>query len=216
MGELTYFVQLLVLWKFSTRNEKFLISEVLAMLRGDGKIISTEEAARLLGVSQQSVRKWCQSGKIRAKTTPGGFYKIERSELERFRQEFNMPNLDSNESVLIIEEEQSRIKFLSGLLEMLDFEVVTAKDLISIGIAIGNMKPAFIISGTKVSKLTIEELLESLTDNPQTKDISVLIIANAGEDYNSLISKHNEDRKISVLHEPLDIHLFKTEVENLA
>jgi excisionase family DNA binding protein len=134
------------------------------MLRGDGKIISTEEAARLLGVSQQSVRKWCQSGKIRAKTTPGGFYKIERSELERFRQEFNMPNLDSNESVLIIEEEHSRIKFLSGLLEMLDFEVVTAKDLISIGIAIGNMKPAFIISGTKVSKLTIEGLLESLTD----------------------------------------------------
>jgi excisionase family DNA binding protein len=83
------------------------------MLKGDGKIISTEEAARSLGVSQQSVRKWCQSGKIRARTTPGGFYKIERSELERFRQEFNMPNLDSNEFVLIIEENKDKIKFIS-------------------------------------------------------------------------------------------------------
>jgi excisionase family DNA binding protein len=185
------------------------------MVRSEGKIISTEEAARLLGVSQQSVRKWCQSGKIRAKTTPGGFYKIERVELERFRQEFNMPNLDTNESVLIVEENQSRIKFISGLLEMLDFDVVTAKDLISIGIAIGNAQPIFIIVGTKLTKLKIEELLNSLSDNQQTKDISILIIAEQGEDYNSLISQHGRSRKMAVLHEPLDIHQFKREVESL-
>lgn len=185
------------------------------MVRGDGKIISTEEAARLLGVSQQSVRKWCQSGKIRAKTTPGGFYKIERTELERFRQEFNMPNLDSNESVLIIEENPSRIKFLSGLLEMLDLDVLTAKDLMSIGIAIGNVRPSFIISGGKLTELDIEELLQSLSGNEQTKNISVLIIADANDDYGSLVSKHSDGRRVSVLHEPLDIHQFKREVENL-
>jgi excisionase family DNA binding protein len=185
------------------------------MVRGDGKIISTEEAARLLGVSQQSVRKWCQSGKIRAKTTPGGFYKIERTELERFRQEFNMPNLDSNESVLIIEENPSRIKFLSGLLEMLDLDVLTAKDLMSIGIAIGNVRPSFIISGTKLAGLEIEDLLKSLSENEQTRNISLLIIADANDDYNSLVSKHADTRRVSVLHEPLDIHQFKREVEGL-
>jgi excisionase family DNA binding protein len=185
------------------------------MVRSEGKIISTEEAARLLGVSQQSVRKWCQSGKIRAKTTPGGFYKIERVELERFRQEFNMPNLDSNESVLIVEENQSRIKFISGLLEMLDFDVFTANDLISVGIAIGNAQPTFIITGTKLTKLKIEELLNSLSNNQQTKDISILIIAEQGGDYNILVSKYGGIRKMAVLHEPLDIHQFKSEVESL-
>ena len=186
------------------------------MLKGDGKIISTEEAARLLGVSQQSVRKWCQSGKIRARTTPGGFYKIERSELERFRQEFNMPNLDANEFVLIVEEDSERIKFISGLLEMLDFDVVTAKDLISVGIAIGSSRPAFIISGTKLSKLNIEELLNSFEDNAQTKNLPVLIIAHQDEDHNHLVSQYKAERKISILHEPLDIHQFKREVENLS
>ncbi|MBA7646594.1 hypothetical protein ES703_54359 [subsurface metagenome] len=185
------------------------------MLKSDGKIISTEEAARLLGVSQQSVRKWCQNGKIRAKTTPGGFYKIERAELERFRQEFNMPNLNSSESVLIIEEDNERVKFISGLLEMLDFDVVTAKDLISTGIAIGNTRPSFIISGTKLSKLNLEELLHSFSDNSQTKNLSILIIANEGENIDNLISQFQVDRKICVLHEPLDIHQFKEEVENL-
>ena len=186
------------------------------MLKGDGKIISTEEAARLLGVSQQSVRKWCQSGKIRAKTTPGGFYKIERMELERFRQEFNMPNLDSNEFVLIIEENHDRVKFISGLLEMLDFEVITAQDMISIGIAIGNARPSFIIAGTKLSKLTLDTLLKSLADNDQTKNLSMLIIADGDDGFDDLISQHSDLRKISILHEPLDIHQFKREVENLS
>jgi excisionase family DNA binding protein len=186
------------------------------MLKGDGKIISTEEAARLLGVSQQSVRKWCQSGKIRAKTTPGGFYKIERLELERFRQEFNMPNLDSNEFVLIIEENPDRVKFISGLLEMLDFEVITAQDMISIGIAIGNTRPSFIIAGTNLSKLKLETLLTSLADNDQTKNLSMLIIADGDDGYDDLISQHRDLRKISILHEPLDIHQFKREVENLS
>lgn len=185
------------------------------MLKGDGKIISTEEAARLLGVSQQSVRKWCQSGKIRAKTTPGGFYKIERVELERFRQEFNMPNLDSNEFVLIIEEDKERVKFISGLLEMLNFDVVTAYDLISIGIAIGNTSPSFIIAGTNLSKLKLNELLASLSGNNQTRNLSMLIIADGGDNYNDIISRYKSERKISVLREPIDIHQFKKEVENL-
>jgi excisionase family DNA binding protein len=184
-------------------------------VKGDGKIISTEEAARLLGVSQQSVRKWCQSGKIRARTTPGGFYKIERSELERFRQEYNMPNLDSNEFVLIIEENKERIKFLSGLLEMLDYDVVTAHDLISIGIAIGNTKPSFIISGTKLSKLRLDTLIDSFSENEETKNLPILIIAEENENVENIIASRRNDRTIRVLHEPLDIHQFKKEVESI-
>ena len=185
-------------------------------MKGNGKIISTEEAARLLGVSQQSVRKWCQSGKIKAKTTPGGFYKIERAELERFRQEYNMPNLDSNEFVLLVEENKDRIKFISGLLEMLDFDVVTANDLISLGIAIGNHRPSFIIAGTKLSKLPIDTLLSSLTDNDETKNLPILIIAEEGESVGIDIEKYTDNRKISIIQEPLDIHQFKREVEKLS
>jgi excisionase family DNA binding protein len=186
------------------------------MLKGDGKIISTEEAARLLGVSQQSVRKWCQSGKIRARTTPGGFYKIERSELERFRQEYNMPNLDSNEFVLIIEENNDRIKFISGLLEMLDFDVVTANDLISIGIAIGNARPSFIISGSRLSKLSLRSLLESFTGNDETRELPLLIIADQGEKLDGELASIQNAHNVRVLYEPLDIHAFKREVEALS
>jgi len=185
-------------------------------VKGNGKIISTEEAARLLGVSQQSVRKWCQSGKIKAKTTPGGFYKIERLELEKFRQAYNMPNLDSNEFVLIIEDDKDSIKFISGLLEMLDFDVVTANDLISIGIAIGNHRPSFIITGNKLQKISIDMLLTSLSDNNETNNLPILIITKEGENIETKVGDFANDRKISILQEPLDIHQFKREVEKLS
>lgn len=196
--------------------KKTLRKEDEAMLKGDGKIISTEEAARLLGVSQQSVRKWCQSGKIRARTTPGGFYKIERSELERFRQEYNMPNLDSNEFVLIIEENSERVKFISGLLEMLDFDVVTADNLISIGIAIGNTKPSFIISGSRLSRLSLKGLMDSFMENEETRNLPLMIIADQGEKLDGELTRLQNDHNVRVLYEPLDIHAFKREVEALA
>ncbi|MBA7553228.1 hypothetical protein ES705_45817 [subsurface metagenome] len=99
---------------------------------------------------------------------------------------------------------------------MLDFDIVTASDLISIGIAIGNTSPSFIIAGTHLSKLKLNELLASLSDNNQTKNLSMLIIADRGDNFSELISRYKTERKISVLQEPLDIHQFKKEVENLS
>ena len=127
-----------------------------------------------------------------------------------------MPNLDSSEFVLIIEENGERIKFISGLLEMLDYGVVTAHNLISIGLAIGNTRPAFIIAGTKLARMKIDDLLTSLADNEQTKNLALLVIAEEGENISDLVAKHKNERKISILNEPLDIHQFKREVENLS
>ena len=127
-----------------------------------------------------------------------------------------MPNLDANDFVLIIEENKDRIKFISGLLEMLDFDVVTAHDLISIGIAIGNSRPSFIISGTTFTKLDLDYLLNSFGDNEETKNLPLLVIANEGDNIDSLVGNYKKERSISVLYEPLDIHQFKREVENIS
>ena len=174
------------------------------------KNFSTAEAARLLQVSPQSVRKWCQSGKIKARNTPGGYYKIEYSEIERFRQEFNMPDLDLRKCVLIVEEDQKKIDFISGLLRLLGLEVVTASNLIDIGIAVGNLKPMFIISGTDI-KLKTNDLLSNFSASNKTKDIPILIILKEGQ----YIDLPKDRRKIITLIEPIDIYKFKSIVEML-
>lgn len=48
---------------------------------------STVEAAHILKVSVPTVWGWCKKGKIKAGKTPGGRYRIPRSELERVYKE---------------------------------------------------------------------------------------------------------------------------------
>ena len=46
-------------------------------------VYGTQEVARLLGVTTQTVWRWCKEGKIKAGKTPGGQYRIPREEVER-------------------------------------------------------------------------------------------------------------------------------------
>jgi hypothetical protein len=48
------------------------------------KRYSTGEAAKLLGVSFITVKRWIYAGKIKAIKTPGGHYRIPESEIQRW------------------------------------------------------------------------------------------------------------------------------------
>ncbi|HXH20916.1 MAG TPA: helix-turn-helix domain-containing protein [Dehalococcoidia bacterium] len=48
--------------------------------------VSIGEAARLIGVSEPTLRKWTDSGRIAVFRTPGGHRRYLRSEIEAFRR----------------------------------------------------------------------------------------------------------------------------------
>jgi excisionase family DNA binding protein len=49
------------------------------------KYLKTAEAARVLGVSQNTLRAWAESGKIRARRNPANRYRLFlRRDLDRF------------------------------------------------------------------------------------------------------------------------------------
>lgn len=176
------------------------------------EIVSTIKAAKLLGVSQQSVRKWCQSGKIKAKSTPGGFYKIEISELERFKKEFNMPELSNERYALIVEENKDRIKFFGDLLEMLDFKVVTASQILDIGLSIGKIAPELIVLGIEEGR---DYLISSFSRNKMTGNIPILVISEKDEKDEVITAPLNLKVEVLFLSEPFDIQGFKSKVTAL-
>ena len=45
-------------------------------------ILTPTDAARLLGVSPDSVRRWCEQGRIPGYRTPGGHWRIARRDLD--------------------------------------------------------------------------------------------------------------------------------------
>lgn len=53
----------------------------------DTRSLTMKEAARLLGVSQQSIRIWDKKGKIKTWRTPGGQRRIPVSEIDRIKNQ---------------------------------------------------------------------------------------------------------------------------------
>lgn len=47
----------------------------------DDRLISPAEAAQILGVSNETVRRWIRANKMPAVRTPGGGYRVRRSDL---------------------------------------------------------------------------------------------------------------------------------------
>jgi excisionase family DNA binding protein len=53
----------------------------------DNAPLTTSEAARMIGVSAQTIRVYVDSGKLAAQRTQGGYRLIARADAQRLRQE---------------------------------------------------------------------------------------------------------------------------------
>ena len=53
----------------------------------ENELITTEKAAEMLGVTQRTVRRWCNSGELPAQRTSGSWWVIRREDVERLREE---------------------------------------------------------------------------------------------------------------------------------
>lgn len=59
-------------------------------------VVSTTLAARMLGVSAQSVKSYVKAGKLEGFTLPGGYYRIYRDSIDRWMRYNAPPDLDSS------------------------------------------------------------------------------------------------------------------------
>jgi excisionase family DNA binding protein len=60
--------------------------------------VSLGEAARLIGVSEPTLRKWTDSGRIAVFRTPGGHRRYLRSEIEAFRRSRDQSLIEETEA----------------------------------------------------------------------------------------------------------------------
>ena len=56
--------------------------------------LSPKQAAKFLGVSESSLKRWCDSGRIKATKTPGGHRKIEQVDLVEFARAHHGSKID--------------------------------------------------------------------------------------------------------------------------
>src|SRR5436189_3973024 len=80
------------------------------------------QAARYLGVAQSTIRKWSDSGRVRAFKTPGRHRRYRRDDLDAFLQR-SAPEARSGPIVLIVDDDERLREDVRVNLEMEGYTV---------------------------------------------------------------------------------------------
>ena len=84
---------------------------------GESDWLTLGRAARYLGVAQSTIRKWSDSGRVRAFKTPGGHRRYRRADLDNFL-EGSGPESRSGPVVLIVDDDETLREYVRVNLEM--------------------------------------------------------------------------------------------------
>ena len=84
---------------------------------GESDWLTLGRAARYLGVAQSTIRKWSDSGRVRAFKTPGGHRRYRRADLDAFLNG-SAPESRSGPVVLIVDDDERLREYVRVNLEM--------------------------------------------------------------------------------------------------
>lgn len=147
------------------------------------KKLTTAQAARMVGVTDQTVANWIDHGQLTAGRTPGGHRRIEVDDLVAMlkRQNLRVPaELARGARTILIVADDSAV---SGLLAPLaqqacpGYRVLTARDGFSVGEIVAQDMPDIIILDLSMRGLDGLDVCRRIKARPAGRDTVVIAIA---------------------------------------
>lgn len=148
------------------------------------RLLTTSEVAAYCQVTNDGVVKWIKAKKLRAYSTPGGHYRIRRSDFREFLERYGMP-IDAEffsserKKILVVDDQQEALDLITRALggEGSTFSIMCAKDRYDAGLKIGSFKPDLIILDVASSNgLDGVEVCNRVKHDPETEGIKVVAI----------------------------------------
>ncbi len=178
--------------------------------------LTAGQAARHCQVSIPALKRWVRERGLRAFKTPGGHYRIEVSEFQRFLRQHSMPAYpaaSTSARILIVDDESLIVDLLVDLLgpNTRGFKVETATDGYEALIKVGALKPDLLILDVVMPLVDGIEVCRRLKANPQTWAIKILGVTG----YPDMIPALMEAGADACFTKPLDPEQVTQEVERL-
>jgi len=150
-------------------------------------VYSTGEAARICKVSQQTIIRCFDSGKLEGFYVPGSrFRRIPRESLAKFMRENGIPlsNLDSGKKkVLVVDDEAEIVDLLVDLLERDGrFEVKTATCGYDAGLLTQQFRPDIIVLDYMLPDINANVVCKTIRSNPALEGTRIIIISGLVEE----------------------------------
>lgn len=144
------------------------------------KLLTTNEAAKYLGVSRSSLSNWIRQGQLSGGVTPGGHYRFTVEELDDFAKKRGLlPTTRENSRILVIDDDEAFREFVTdALTDFTGYELRTAPDGMKGALLIGSWKPDLIVLDIRMPQMNGQELLALIRENPESAD-SCVVIASA-------------------------------------
>jgi len=145
-------------------------------------LFTTGKAAEICKVSQQTIIRCFDAGKLEGFRVPGSkFRRIPRSSLVKFMKDNNIPldNLDSGKKkVLIVDDDQEIVELIADVL-IRDgrFEIKTASSGYEAGISTEQFKPDLILLDYMLPDVNGDVVCHTIRKNPQFEDIKIIIVS---------------------------------------
>ncbi len=174
------------------------------------QVFTTGEVARVCKVSQQTVIRCFDSGKLQGFRVPGSrFRRIPRDALMRFMKENQIPldQLDSGKKrVLVVDDDEAIVDMFSDLLARDGrFEIATAKTGYEAGIITEKFRPDIILLDFKLPDINGNAVCRTIRANPTYEHIKIIILSGVAdpEEVEELQSSGIDD----FIRKPFDIKI---------
>ena len=146
------------------------------------KIFTTGEAAQLCKVSQQTIIRCFDAGRLQGFRVPGSkFRRIPRDELIRFMRENNIPTdalENSARRVLVVDDDPNIVELFEDLLAGDErIELRTASNGYDAGMLTESFRPHLMVLDFMLPDINGNVVCQRLRSNPEMKDTRVLIVS---------------------------------------
>ena len=145
-------------------------------------LFTTGEAAGICKVSQQTIIRCFDAGRLEGFRVPGSrFRRIPRKNLVRFMKDNNIP-LDTIESgkrkILIVDDDSEIVELLEDVLERDGrFEVKTASSGYEAGMTTEKFRPELILLDYMLPDVNGNVVCQTIRRNPEFENIKIIIIS---------------------------------------
>ena len=163
-------------------------------------VFTTGEVAEICKISQQTVIRCFDSGRLKGFRVPGSrFRRIPRENLIQFMKDNDIPldNLDMGKRrVLVVDDEPAIVEMLVELLERDGrFEVQTAATGFDAGLRTKEFRPDIIVLDYMLPDINGNGVIRSIRSDPSVSDVKIIIVSGvvSREDVEALLECGADD-----------------------
>ncbi len=148
----------------------------------DKKVFTTGEAASVCRVSQQTIIRCFDNGRLHGFRVPGSkFRRIPRDELLRFMRENDIPTdalEGSRRRVLIVDDDPQIVDLLHEMLRRdTRFEIETASNGYDAGLLTERFRPHLIVLDYMLPDINGDVVCERIRENTDTQNTKILFVS---------------------------------------